>query len=207
MTTKATPKPSLDDVLTEIAALPVPPDAQQLRHWMNRYPEFTAEIVDFATDWVEMEAAESVPEATQDEVNRIVNRTMSRVQQLLYEAERSDSMQDLGAELKAAGHDLDSFQRAVGVDHSILTCLMARLVRSATIPLRLVLAMAEALDRSVDQVRAYLVLPPQPSAAYKSRKQPVSKQADFSELVKHAELSDADRARWLAEPPDPAFRK
>ena len=27
--------PSLDDVLAEIAASPVPPDAQQLRRWMN----------------------------------------------------------------------------------------------------------------------------------------------------------------------------
>ena len=206
MTTNATPKPSLDDVLAELATLPAAPDAQQLRQWMNQYPEFAAEIVDFATDWVEMEAAEGVPEATEDEVNRIVNRTMSRVQQLLDEAERSDSMQDLGAEIKAAGHDLDSFQRAVGVDRSILTCLMERMVRPATIPLPLVLAMVEALNRSVDQVRAYLVLPPQPSAAYRSRRQPVSEQADFSELVEHAALSDADRARWLAEPPDPALR-
>ena len=207
MTANATPKPSLDDVLAEIAALPAPPDAQQLRQWMSRYPEFTAEIVDFATDWVEMDAAEGVPEATQDEVSRIVNRTMSRVQQLLDAAERSDWVQDLGTEITSAGHDLDSFQRAVGVDRSILTCLMARLVRPATIPLPLVQAMAEALNRSADQVRAYLVLPPQPSAAYRSRKQPVSKQADFSELVEHAALSDADRARWLAEPPDPALLK
>ncbi|MCY4497245.1 MAG: hypothetical protein OXC14_08165 [Rhodospirillaceae bacterium] len=206
MTTNATPKPSLDEVLTEIAALPAPPDAQQLRRWTSQHPEFTAEIVDFATDWVEMDAAEDVPEATQDEVNRIVNRTMSRVQQLLDEAERSDSMQDLGVEIKAAGHDLDSFQRAVGIDRSILTCLMERMVKPAGIPLLLVQALAEALNRSVEQIRTYLVLPPQPSAAYRSRSQPVSNQADFSELVEHAELSDSDKARWLAEPPDPALR-
>ena len=205
MTTNATPKPSLDDVLAEIAASPAVPDAQQLRHWMSQYPEFAAEIVDFVTDWVEMESAEGAPEATQDEVNRIVNRTMSRVQQLLDEAERSDSMQDLGAEIEAAGHDLDSFQRTVGIDRSILTCLMERMVRPAGIPLLLIQALAEALNRSVEQVRTYLVLPPQPSAAYRSRRQPVSNQADFSELVEHADLSDADKERWLAEPPDPTL--
>ena len=207
MTTNATPNPSLDDVLAEIAASPAVPNAQQLRHWMSQYPEFTAEIVDFVTDWVEMESAEGAPEATEDEVNSIVNRTMSRVQQLLDEVERPDSMQDLGAEIKAAGHDLDSFQRTVGIDRSILTCLMARMVRPAGIPLLLVEALAEALNRSVDQVRTYLVLPPQPSAAYRSRRQPVSKQADFSDLVEHAELSDTDKARWLAEPSDPALRE
>ncbi len=207
MTTNATPKPSLDDVLAEIAAAHAVPDAQQLRQWMNQYPEFTAEIVDFATDWVEVDAAEGVSEATQDEVNRIVNRTMSRVQQLLDEAEHSDSMQDLGAEIGAAGHDFDSFQHTIRVDRSILTCLMERMVRPATIPLLLVQALAEALNRSVEQVRTYLVLPPQLSAAFRSRRQPVPTQADFSELIKHAELSDADKARWLAEPPDPALRE
>ena len=207
MTTNATPNPSLDDVLAEIAASPAVPNAQQLRHWISQYPEFAAEIIDFATDWVEMESSEAASEATEEEVNSIVNRTMSRVQQLLDEAERSDSMQDLGAEIRAAGHDLDSFQRAVGIDRSILTCLMERMVRPAGIPLPLVEALAQALNRSVEQVRTYLALPPQPSAAYRSRRQPVSKQADFSKLVEHAELSDTDKARWLAEPSDPALRE
>ena len=207
MTTNATLNPSLDDVLAEIATTHSVPGAEQLRQWMNQYPEFAAEIVDFATDWVEMDAAEGVPEPTQDEVNRIVNRTMSRVQHLLDEAKQSDSMQDLGAEIRVAGHDLDSFQRAIRVDRSILTCLMERMVRPATIPLLLIQALAEALNRSVEQVRTYLVLQPQPSAAYRSRKQPLPTQADFSELVEHAELSDTDKARWLAEPPDPALRE
>ena len=207
MTTNATPKSRLDNVLAEIAASHAVPDAQQLRQWMSQYPEFAAEIVDFATDWVEMDATEGVPEVTEDAVNRIVNRTMSRVQQLLDEAERSDSIQDIGAEIGAAGHDFDSFQRAVGVDRSILTCLMERLVRPATIPLLLVHSLAETLNRNVERVRAYLVLPPQPSAVYRSRKQPMLIQTDFSELVENAQLSDADKARWLAEPPDPALRE
>lgn len=206
-TTSATPKRSLDEVLTEIASAHAIPDAQQLRQWMGQYPEFADEIVDFATDWVEMDAAEGVSEATQDEVNRIVNRTMSRVQQLLDEAEQSDSLQDLGAGIRATGHDLDSFQRAIRVDRSILTCLMERMVRPATIPLLLVQALAETLNRSIEQVRTYLMLPPQRSAAYRSRRQPVSIQADFLILVEHAELSDADKARWFAAPPDPALRE
>jgi hypothetical protein len=145
--------PSLDDVLAEIAASPVPPDAQQLRWWMNRYPEFKAEILDFATDWIEMEAAKSPHEVTKDEVDLVVNRTMSRVQQLLDKAERHTSMKDLLADIKSAGHDFESFQRAVGIDRSMLTCLAERMIRPATIPLRLVTAMALALNRTVEVVR------------------------------------------------------
>jgi hypothetical protein len=198
--------PSLDDVLAEIAASPVPPDAQQLRWWMNRYPEFRAEILDFATDWIEMEAAKSPHKVTKDEVDLVVNRTMSRVQQLLDKAERPTSMKDLLADIKSAGHDFESFQRAVGIDRSMLTCLAERMIRPATIPLRLVTAMALALNRTVEVVRDYLLLPPQPAAAYKARTQPESKQVDFVVVVECAELSDTDKARWLTEAPDPDLR-
>jgi hypothetical protein len=199
--------PSLDDVLAEIAASPVPPDAQQLRCWMNRYPAFKAEIVDFATDWIEMEAAKSPHEVTKDEVDLVVNRTMSRVQQLLDEAERPTSMKDLLADITAAGHDFESFQRAVGIDRSMLTCLAERMIRPATIPLRLVTAMALALNRTVEVVRDYLRLPPQPAAAYKARNRPESKQVDFAEVVDCAELPDTDKARWLTEASDPDLRE
>lgn len=75
-------KPTLEDVLTEIAALSTPPNAEHLRSWMGRYPEFKAEIVDFVTDWIELEAVKTTHEVTQEEVDLVVNRTMSRVQQL-----------------------------------------------------------------------------------------------------------------------------
>jgi nucleotide-binding universal stress UspA family protein len=197
---------SLDDVLAKLAALPAPPDAQQLRGWMSQYPEFKASIITFVTDWIEMEAAKVPHEVTTEDVNLVVNRTMSRVQQLLDEGKRPDSIEDLAADIVAVGHDLDSFQRAVGIDRSMLTSLAERMVRPATIPLLLVTAMAEALRRSIEHVRGYLRLPPQPAAAYKARKRPEPKQVDFAFIVQHAELPEPDKARWLAEPPDPALQ-
>ena len=64
MSNNAQSAPSWEDVLTEIAASPSPPDAQQLRRWMDRYPAFKDEIMEFATAWVK------------DEVSLIVNRHM-----------------------------------------------------------------------------------------------------------------------------------
>ena len=75
-----------------------------------------------------------------------------------------------------------------------------------TVPLQLVRTLAGVLNRSIDRVRDYLRLPPQPVAAYKARKRPQVRQADFAEIVRHSQLSDAEKARWLAEPPDPALQ-
>jgi hypothetical protein len=197
---------SLDDVLARLAALPAPPDARQLRGWMSQYPEHKASIVTFVTDWIEMEAAKVSHEVTTDDINLVVNRTMSRVQQLLDEGKRPAAIENLATDIVAAGHDLDSFQRAVGIDRSMLTALIERMVRPATVPLRLVTTMADALRRSIEHVRAYLRLPPQPSAAYKARKRPEPRQVDFSFLVDYAELSDSDKASWRAEAPDPALQ-
>ena len=197
---------ALDDVLAEIASAPTPPDAQMLRAWTVKYPEFAAEIVDFATDWVEMEAAVEAP-VTDEDVDLVVNRTMSRVQALLDAGERPAVLADLAADMRAAGYDPEAFQRAIGIDRSILDCLVARLVRPATLPVRLVRALAEALGRSIEAIREYVRLPPQAATAYRARQRPATAQADFAMLVRHSQMSDADKERWLGEPPDPALRE
>jgi len=199
-------KPSLDDVLTEIAAAPNPPDARELRAWTGKYPEFAAAIIDFATDWVEMESAQTEHPVTAEDVDLVVNRTMSRVQMMLDAAERPTALTDLAADIRAAGHDLDSFQRAAGIDRSMLDCLIARLVTPMTVPRQLVQTLAGTLNRSIDRVRDYLRLPPQPVVAYKARKRPEVRQADFAVIVRDSQLPDVEKARWLAEPPDPALQ-
>lgn len=199
-------KETLDDVLAEISAMPVPPDDQQLRGWLNRYPEFKASIIDFVTDWVDMEASRAPHDVTPEDVNLVVNRTMSRVQQALDEADRPPAIHDLAAEITSAGYDLGSYQRTLGIDHSMLTCLAERMVKPATIPLRLVQDIAYTLQRSNELVRAYFRKPPQLSAAYKARRQPERKQVEFSYIVEHADLTPPDKAKWLAERPDPALR-
>jgi len=206
MTTHSDQRQSLDDVLAAIAALPTPPDAQALRIWMIEYPDFKSSIVAFVTDWIEAEASKSLLINMDDDVNSVVNRTMSRVQQLLDQPQRSAAINDLTADIAAAGHSLDSFQRAVGIDRTILSCLAGRMVRPATIPLRLVIAMAEALQRGIDHVRDFLRMPLAPEAAYKSRKRPTNTQMDFRALVQAADLSEHDKRRWHAEAPDPELQ-
>jgi hypothetical protein len=207
MTAKDSRKPALDDVLNEIAAAPNPPDAQTLRAWTAKFPDFAKEIIEFATDWVDMEIGPCNDVVADEEVDVVVNRTMSRVQVLLDCPQRPGKLTDLPADIDVAGHDFDSFQRAVGIDRSILDCLIARLVEPATVPTELVREISNALKRSIECVRDYLRLTPQPATAYKSRKRPTQKQAAFAEIVQHSSLSASQKARWLAEAPDPLLRE
>lgn len=202
----ADPVHSLDDVLAEIAAAPAPPDGPTLRALTEKYPAFKSDIIEFATDWVAMEAARSTHEVTAEDIDLVVNRTMSRVQALLDHDDRPVTVRDLIADIHAAGHDIDSFERAIGIDRSIVNCLIGRLIKPATLPARLVTAMAEALNQSIEAVREYLRLPPQRVTAYRAHKRPEFKQADFAMVVQHSNLPEPEKAKWLAEAPDPKLK-
>lgn len=194
--------PTLDEVLMRFAETADTPNETVLRDWLADYPQFARELIDFATDWIERDAARAHADFSQADFDSIVNRTMSRAQQLLDEMPQNDVV-DLQAEIGRAGYSTASFERLVGVDQSILDCLFARLVKTATIPARLIEAISDALDRSTDSVRAYFRLSPQQALAYKASNQPVLKQVDFNDLIRQSSLQEDVRLRWLSEAPDP----
>lgn len=206
MTASANRKPQLDEVLDEFSGLSSPPDAATLRAWTKEYPEFARELVAFATDWVAMNAARVERAVTAEDVDVVVNRTMSRVQAVLDAAERPETLTDLAADIVAAGHDFDSFQRTVGIDRSMLDSLVMRLAKPATLPALLVRLVAGALNRPLDALRGYFRLPAQLAAAHRSRTRPAPTQVDFAMLVQHSQLSDLEKDRWLKEPPDPGLQ-
>lgn len=206
MTAKANRKPQLDEVLDELSGLSGPPDAATLRAWTKEYPEYARELVAFATDWVAMDAARVEREVTAEDVDVVVNRTMSRVQAVLDAAERPETLTDLADDIVAAGHDFDSFQRSVGIDRSILDSLVMRLAKPATLPALLVRLVAGALNRPLDVLRGYFRLPAQLAGAHKSRTRPAPTQVDFAMLVQHSQLSEPEKDRWLKEPPDPGLQ-
>lgn len=203
MTTKPNRKPDRDAALDEFASLSGPPDAATLRAYVRKYPEFESELIEFASDWVATDIARIREPITSEVVDSIVNRTMSCVQSLMDAAERPAKLVDLAADIRGAGHDFDSFERAVGIDRLILDCLIARLINPATLPARLVSSAADALKRTADEFREYVRMPPQLAAANRSRGRPSAKQADFQMLVKDSGLPESEKSRWLAEPPDP----
>ncbi|APG12018.1 hypothetical protein BKD09_27145 [Bradyrhizobium japonicum] len=200
---KPTSKPDLDTVLDEFASLSGPPDVATLRFFVNHYPEFERELIEFATHWIATDALRSKQPITAETVDSIVNRTMSRVQAIMDAEERPKKLVDLAADIRAAGYDFQSFQRTVNIDRSILDCLIDRLVNPPTLPARLVEAVSDALKRTADDFRDYVRLPPALASANKSRGRPRAVQVDFSMLVRDSDLPDTDKTRWLGEAPDP----
>ena len=199
-----TPKAKLDDVLIELADLQAPPTGDELRTWLARHSDHRHEIVEFVTDWVEADALRVETLPSDEDIDHVVNLTMSQVQRLLDTEPRSGEIHDLLGDVRVAGYDLESFQEAVGIDRSMLTCLAERMVKPPSIPTRLVTAMAVALNRVATAVRAYLLRPPQNAAiAYKAKGKPNPTQVDFQELVERSTLSQDQKDQWRAEPLDP----
>lgn len=197
------PTQTLDEILNEVASRPAPPNQTEIRAILARFPEHKSEIIDFVTAWIELDCTRDARESTDVDVDRVVNRTMSRVMQVLHERAEARPISNLSGSIRVAGHDLKSFERAVGIDRSILTLLESRLIRPATIPALLVDRIASALGRTADSVRAYLVLPPQTATAYMSTRPPRVTQEEFAEALRNSKLSKTDQSRWLAESPDP----
>ena len=144
---------------------------------------------------------------TADDVDLVVNRTMSRVSALLDEAMAdSKPLQDLGAEIVAAGYGYESFEHALRIDRSILDSLIFRLINPATLPAVLLSRIANALRQPDDRLREYFLRPPQIVAAYKNRSRRSIGQIDFAELVRQSNLPEPDKDRWISEPIDPGLR-
>lgn len=206
MTAIAGRRAPLDQVLDEFAALPEPPDAATVRKWVGQYPEYKREIIAFAADWVAMDAAGGHPVAD-EQVDRVVNRTMSRAQSLLDRAPEAEALTDLGGAMRAAGYDEHSLPRLIGIDRSIWDSVSLRLAIPRSIPGVLVRELSEALRVSSDALRYFLLLPPRIAGAHKAKAKPVAAQVDFAVLVNASHLTNQEKERWIREPPDPGLQK
>lgn len=194
--------PTLDEVLQEFIAAGTAPTAGHVREWINRYPQFSHEIIAFATTWIEVDNASPGNPIEASDIDRVVNRTMSKIQNLLFEEEaaaKTAEIRDFLVVIKAAGHDLDSFEQAIGVDRSILVCLIERLIEPTTLPGCLIITIAEIVRLSIDTVQNYFAGPPKPQAAHRAKQKPVIQQVSFAEAVRSSTLPAQDKIRWLTE--------
>lgn len=206
MRANPTPGATLDDVLTEIAAEDNAADAATLRAWLDAYPQFRSEIIDFVTDLAEMQAGPPPPPASPDNLAVVVNRTMSQIQRVLDGDLQAGRIADLADDLRRAGQTVESLEQALGLDRSIMAALIGGWVKAPTIPARVVDGLASGLRRGRRAVMDALWIGPTTQPAYKAKHAPSQQQADFHVFVEDSELSPDAKARWLAEPPDPGWQ-
>jgi hypothetical protein len=71
--------PTLDDVLNEFVAEQESPTGEALEIWVDRYPQFRQELVEFAAAWAELTILPKSAELTAEQEKRIADRAMSHI--------------------------------------------------------------------------------------------------------------------------------
>lgn len=199
---------SADDVNAVIAAYVDAADAPggtRLADWLRRYPAHTQALMDFALYWHTVKCEDPFVQddpAAEAAFMRRAAEVARRMQS--QQAEQSQPVQPAIVSIvqaaKERGLSTPELARALGVGPAEVVKLNQRLFRAASLPKALVARLAEALGRSVEQVAAYLRMPPTLSAqaSYKADAAPrVGEQVDFLDAVAASHgMTPEQKAYW-----------
>ena len=202
--------PTLDDVLNEFMAEQTSPQANILNTFVERYPQYRRELINFSAAWAEQLILPAEKELTEEQEKLLVDRAMSHVANVLFsndeqshELEKKTApLKSLTGEAKKLGYKPQEFAIACGLDLALLTKLSNRFIILNTIPLSLINLIGRLLGRSLEEISNYLAIPPGDLAnkAFLSRGKPQSpKQQTFDDAIHGSSLSDAEKERWLDE--------
>ena len=203
-------EPTLDDALNTFVQENDRPAAGNLQEWIERYPQFRKDLIDFAAAWAEqlvLPAAEEIgPEAEKLLVDRVMshvhNVAYSRDVETLRETTTDDPVRSLTGDAQRVGTKPAELAKACRLDLGLLSKLNGRQIQPRTIPAELICLLAEQLNKTVAALKIFFAGPPQAAVgkAYLSRGKPtVSTQQSVAEAVQQSSLSDEEKARWLSE--------
>jgi hypothetical protein len=203
-------EPTLEDVLNEFVAERESPTIEALGIWMDRYPQFRHELVEFAAAWAEQTILPKSAELTAEEEKRIVDRTMSHALNVSFNRDGQSNPRQAGektitsltSEAKNAGMGVADFAKGCGLDLALIAKLNNRQISPETIPSRLVSHIARLVGSTMDSVMEYLGDSPQllSEVSFMSKKKPQSfERQSFADAIRASSLSKAEKARWLDE--------
>ena len=203
-------EPTLDDALNTFVQENDRPTAGNLEEWVERYPQFRKDLIDFAATWAEqlvLPAAEGIGAETE---KLLVDRAMSHVHNVAYnqDVERlrqtttDDPVRSLTGDAQRVGARPAELAKACRLDLGLLSKLNSRQIQPWTIPAELIRMFAEQLNKSVPALMIFFAGSPRAvsAKAYLSRSKPTGTvQQSFAEAVRQSSLSDEEKARWLSE--------
>jgi hypothetical protein len=167
-----------------------------LTEWIDRYPAYQAELVEWASDAPFVQMATSLLLDREAE-ERAVEIGMRVVMEMRAKIAPMPSLLDRA---KSLGMNAGTLAQRLGVTASIVTSLHRRLFQFATVPQELVRRSAEALQVTPELLRSYLQQSPAlaQGASYSSDTVPqVMEQADFADAIRQSALSEEEKAFWL----------
>jgi hypothetical protein len=191
-------KPQVDEVLMQFAAEQSLPTAAQLHRYIEEFPQFKEELVEFAASLVEDEFHDKPVETQASEA--AAQLAVSHFHNFRYEfAKKGTSVPSAKAENPISRLSRGEFGRLVErlqLPKQVVTKLRDRQIRYATIPGRLIGELASALEVTRDIVTAHLLASPQMArltTSSLSQGEPrETRQESFAEALTSAHLSSEE---------------
>jgi transcriptional regulator with XRE-family HTH domain len=152
---------NLQDVLEEYAIKAGSEnDPQILRRMIAKYPQYSAELKDFAAARAVLRFAPEEELSTEEEA-RFAKIGLQNLRAVLSKKEIStDVLQSLTDAAKEKGLNKKSFAAALGLSVSLVQYLEKRRLDFASIPKNLIAKVAQTLETGEEIVSAYLNQPP-----------------------------------------------
>ncbi len=190
----------LTDVLEEYAlAAPHGFDQETLKQMCDKYPQFAADLKDFAAARAVIKYAPEVEISAADEA-RFQQIGMENLRTVL--SESNNSLESLTDAAKAKGLNRSKFAAALGLSVSLVQYLEKRRLEFASIPQNVVAKIAEVLETGEELVANYLnqTAVSSASASFKTETRPEElKPKSFAEAVREdQQLSNEEKQRLLA---------
>ncbi len=159
-------------------------DRKTLENYLRRYPELADELIDLSHE------LRLVAELGQSETEVAADAPVAAIAEAVQRRP-----EDLFSDLKGAS--FAALANSLNIPRSILVALRDRLVVPASIPMRFLARLSNALGASMDAVRSYMEQASAVSAAlsFKADQKPsMPDQVTFSELVRNTRLTDSQEA-------------
>jgi hypothetical protein len=202
-----------DDVLIAFseAREAAPDDKALLRRWTTRYPEFADELI--AVDYARFAAGMTLSDTVEDGPE---DAAAAKMGQDALAAWRTGSVSPVGpsrpaltslvSDAAAQGLDAAHFAASLRMDRLLLGRLEQRVLEAATLPVSLIRQIAQILERSSEEVAAYLRGGPRLAAQahFRARRapslSPQSARSSFAEALQTGQnMSEEDKAYWQAQ--------
>lgn len=185
------PEATLEEVL-DAFSMEAEMGSATLQRYLNDYPQFSDELIDLSNEIYQFSNVEQgeLPSADRERIDAVLAQFRSGA---------SRSLQP-GLERLSPARQRELSQ-ALGVPRQVIFAFVGRGVIASSVPGRFLARMAEALQSTVSDLRAYLSQEPQRAVRYaKADDKPLDPgQVPFEKLLRDAGLSEAQAAEFLKE--------
>lgn len=176
--------------------------APRMEEYLQRYPQYTSELLEFAiyfhTIGFDAEALDATPAPA---LSTAAQRAVLRIRERNAPIAATPAPQSIEGLVKQgikAGYNARKLAEAVGLSIDLLGKLEARVIAVATIPPTLIRRLASTLQVMPEAVSAYLgaVQPGQAGAFYYADQPPSQQQESFLDAVQASALSPERKQEW-----------